>query len=267
MKNSYNFISQQAFFEIEKHWKNFAEKINAKKWIVAVSGGKDSTIVAALAAKIFGKENVVGVTLPCDGQKDIGDSMRVIDMYCGKHINIDIGDMFYNLLDKMDANAIEPSNDTRINIPPRLRMSVTYAVAQSVGGIVLNTSNLTEDILGYCTLWGDTCGSYAPIQGLTVTEVLALGDYLGIPYELVHKVPADGLQDQTDEDRLGMKYEDVDRVIRLNVGDVYLKAKINDKYTANKFKLDMIRIEGPKFKDFPNFVTDIQESVEKSCQG
>lgn len=254
MKNYYNFIPQQAFGEIETHWKNFAEKTKTKTWVVAVSGGKDSTIVAALAAKIFGKENIVGVTLPCDGQKDIDDSMRVIDMYCGKHINIDIGDMFYNLLDKMDANALEPSNDTRINIPPRLRMTVTYAVAQTVGGIVLNTSNLTEDILGYCTLWGDTCGSYAPIQGLTVTEALALGDYLKIPYELVHKIPADGLQDQTDEDRLGMKYKDVDKVIRLNDGDVYLKAKIYDRYKANKFKLDMIHIEGPKFTQFPRFI-------------
>ena len=121
--------------------------------------------------------------------------------------------MFYNLLDAFDANGIEPSIDTKINIPPRLRMTATYAVAQTFGGIVLNTSNLTEDILGYCTLWGDTTGSYAPIQGLTVTEVLKLGDYIGIPYDLVHKTPADGLQTLSDEERLGVKYADVDQFI------------------------------------------------------
>lgn len=250
----YNFNVDSSFNVIEKHWKDWANKINAKTWVVAVSGGKDSTIVAALAAKIFGKENVVGVMLPCDGQKDINDSMRVVDMYCGKCVSIDIGDMFYNLLDKLDANGIEQTNDTKINIPPRLRMTATYAVAQSVGGIVLNTSNLTEDILGYCTLWGDTTGSYAPIQGLTVTEVLELGDYIGIPYDLVHKVPADGLQTMTDEDRLGMKYADVDKFIRTREGDMVLVSNILAKYYANKFKLDMIHIEGPKFEFLPNFV-------------
>lgn len=254
MNTYYNFNVENAFSVIEKHWKDWANRLNAKTWVVAVSGGKDSTIVAALAAKIFGRENIVGVTLPCDGQKDFSDSQRVIDMYCGKHINIDIGNMFYNLLDKLDANGIEPTNDTKINIPPRLRMTTTYGVAQSVGGIVLNTSNLTEDILGYCTLWGDTTGSYAPIQGLTVTEVLQLGDYLGIPYDLVHKVPADGLQTMTDEDRLGMKYSDVDKYIRTHKGDMVLVSNILAKYHANKFKLDMIHIDGPKFEFLPNFV-------------
>lgn len=255
MKNeTYSFNAESAYRETEAHWRAWAENLNAKTWVVAVSGGKDSTIVAALAARIFGKENVVGVTLPCDGQKDIGDSMRVIDMYCGKHIHIDIGDMFYSLLDKLDANAIEPSADTKINIPPRLRMTAVYAVAQTVRGIVLNTSNLTEDILGYCTLWGDTTGSYAPIQGLTVTEALQLGDYLEIPYDLVHKIPADGLQEQTDEDRLGMKYSDVDLFIRMNKGNPEFKDRVLTKYKANMFKLDMIHIVGPKFEYLPNFV-------------
>ena len=256
MKNKipYNFNVVQAFNIIQEHWLDWSNQNMNKRWVVAVSGGKDSTIVAALAAKIFGKDNVVGVTLPCNGQKDFSDSQRVIDMYCGKHVNIDIGDMFYNLLDKFDANGIEPTNDTKINIPPRLRMTATYAVAQTVGGIVLNTSNLTEDILGYCTLWGDTTGSYAPIQGLTVTEVLELGDYLGIPYDLVHKVPADGLQDKTDEDRLGVKYADVDKYIRMDEGDIFFKQGVKLRYWQNKFKLNMIHIEGPKFEFLPNFV-------------
>jgi NAD+ synthase len=181
------FNVETAFEKIKNDWVDWSIKTNSKRWIVAVSGGKDSTIVAALAANIFGKDNVIGVTLPCNGQKDIDDSMQVIDMFCGKHINIDIGDMFNNLLEKIENNAMDIHDDTRINIPPRLRMTATYAVAQTFNGIVLNTSNLTEDILGYCTLWGDTTGSYAPIQGLTVTEVLEIGKYLGIPENLLYK--------------------------------------------------------------------------------
>jgi NAD+ synthase len=119
---------------------------------------------------------------------------------------------------------------------------------------VLNTSNLTEDIIGYCTLWGDTTGSYAPIQGLTVTEVLELGKYLNISDNLLYKTPADGLQSETDEDRLGMKYSDIDNFIRYNIGNIEFKGKVLMKYINNKFKLDMIHIDGYKFNEFPNFV-------------
>ena len=240
--------------KINNHWIDWGRKLNVNKWVVAVSGGKDSTIVAALAANLFGKENVIGITLPCNGQKDISDSIQVIDMYCGKHINIDIGDMYNNILDKMECNCVEPSQDTKINIPPRLRMTTTYAIAQSLNGIVLNTSNLTEDIIGYCTLWGDTTGSYAPIQGLTVTEVLELGKYLNIPDNLLYKTPADGLQSETDEDRLGMKYVDIDNFIRYDIGSEEFKEKVILKYKQNKFKLDMIHIDGYKFNEFFNFV-------------
>lgn len=252
------FIKDYVMFEeISSYWKTWAHENNFenKKWVVAVSGGKDSTIVAALAAKIFGKDNVVGVLLPCEHQSDINDSYKVVDLYCGDYIEINIGDMFNSLFNNI-AKKYENVDltNTRINIPPRLRMTATYAVAQAVDGIVLNTSNLTEDILGYCTLYGDTAGSYAPIQGLTVTEVLQLGDYLKIPHELLYKAPADGLQDKTDEERLGLKYSDVDKYIRDNVGSYGFKRKVLIKYYANKFKLDMIRIPGPKFLDYNNYM-------------
>jgi NAD+ synthase len=255
-----NFISPEYAYEIiSTHWHEWININNfkSKKWVIAISGGKDSTIVAALAAKLFGKENVIGVTLPCDEQKDINDSMRVINAYCGQHININIGDMFHSILNGLDVNCLEASNDTKINIPPRLRMTVTYAVAQTVNGIVLNTSNLTEDILGYCTLWGDTTGSYAPLQGLTVTEVLSLGKWLGIDEDLVYKVPADGLQGQTDEERLGMKYYEVDNIIRGNYTDIVLMHNIYTRYRANKFKLDMIKLPGPKFEFLTNSIVEI----------
>lgn len=255
------FDVEYAFNVINNHWQEWLvyNGLENKKMIVAISGGKDSTIVAALAAKIFGKDNVVGVLLPCEQQSDINDSYKVVDLYCGDYIEINIGDIFNSLFNNIVKKYKDSDlTNTRINIPPRLRMTATYAVAQAVDGIVLNTSNLTEDILGYCTLYGDTAGSYAPIQGLTVTEVLQLGDYLKIPHELLYKTPADGLQDKTDEERLGLKYSDVDKYIRNNVGSYIFKRNVLIKYYDNKFKLDMIHIPGPKFLDYNNYITNIK---------
>lgn len=217
------------------------------KWVVAISGGKDSTVVAALATKKFGKENVVGVALPCDGQKDFNDSLTVFKHLGIKYVNIDIGDSVFYILQGIENNAIDVSYDTKTNLPARIRMSTTYAVAQSVHGIVLCTANLTESVLGYCSLFGDDCGSFAPLKNLTVTEVISLGDWLGLPYELTHKTPIDGLQPLSDEEKLGMKYADVDKFIRNNEGSDELKEKVRSMYAKNKFKTDIVRVPGPYF--------------------
>ena len=124
-------------------------------------------------------------------------------------------------------------------------MATTFAVAQSVGGMVLNTCNLTETILGYCTLFGDDCGSYAPIKDLTVTEVITLGDWLGLPTELTHKTPIDGLQPLSDEEKLGMKYSEVDETIR-NGDDKYkIRDRIREIFNKNTFKSDIVKVPGP----------------------
>lgn len=241
-------FSKWAYDQISRQWDIWIEKNNIKngqKWVVAISGGKDSTVVAAISVKKFGKENVIGVTLPCDGQKDFNDSMKVIDFLGIKHINIDIGDAVSSILNGIENNSIEATYDSKTNLPARIRAATTFAVAQSVGGMVLNTCNLTETILGYCTLFGDDCGSYAPIKELTVTEVIALGDWLGLPHELTHKTPIDGLQPLTDEEKLGMKYSEVDETIR-NGDDKYkIREKIRDMYSRNKFKNDIVRVPGP----------------------
>jgi NAD+ synthase len=133
-------------------------------------------------------------------------------------------------------------------------MSTLYAVAQTVGGMVLNTCNLSEDVVGYATLWGDNAGSYAPIQGLTVTEIRQLGDWMDLPHHLIHKTPIDGLQPLSDEDKLGFSYEALDRYIREDIGSDEFKAHINELYRKNKFKTDIVRIPGPNFDDLGNFV-------------
>ena len=260
----YTFKPEIAYNNIRAHWFSWTSCNGIFDWnekdgktlpkvVIGISGGKDSTVVAGLFTKILGKDNVIGVSLPCDGQNDMSDVDRVFEHLGIKRITIDIGDAFHSIVNSIENCAIDVKYDTKTNLPARLRMSTLYAVAQSVGGIVLNTCNRTEDNLGYATLYGDSAGSYAPIQDLTVTEVIALGDWLGLPYELTHKTPIDGLQPLTDEEKLGMKYADVDMFIRLNQGESELKDKASKMYNKNKFKLDIIKIPGPKH-GFPDYI-------------
>lgn len=224
-----------------------------RKSSLGISGGKDSTVVAGLFAKMLGRDNVIGVSLPCDGQKDMSDVDKVFWHLGIRRATIDIGDAFHFIVNSLENNAIDVSCDTKTNLPARLRMSTLYAVAQSVGGIVLNTCNLSEDICSYSTIYGDCAGSYAPIQGLTVTEIIALGDWLGLPRELTYKTPVDGLQPLSDEEKLGFTYAKLDKFIRRNEGTNEFKEMIYKKYLSGKFKTDIVQIPQPRF-DYPNFV-------------
>jgi NAD+ synthase len=261
--DKYEFNPEDAFNRIQKHWRNWAASvgdISPKKWVIGISGGKDSTVVAALAARIFGEDSVYGLMMPNAAQKDIQDSIDICRHLGIKHSLINIFEAYDNIVRplntvlKRDFSISELSYDTTTNLPARLRMSLLYAFAQTIGGMVLNTSNLSEDVVGYATLWGDDTGSYAPIQGLTVTEIRQLGDWLGLPHKFVHKTPVDGLQSKTDEEKLGFKYEELDKYIREDEGFHAFKELIDGLYKRNKFKTDMVRIPGPNFDDLGNFV-------------
>ena len=143
------------------------------------------------------------------------------------------------------------SEQAAVNAPARLRMTTLYAVAQTVGGIVLNTCNRSESVVGNDTLFGDDCGSYAPIQRLTKGEVVKLAEWLGLPYGICHKIPIDGLQPLTDEERLGVSYSVIDKVVRGDWSEVSQEEKelVMKKFEENKFKLKMIKIEGPVFPE------------------
>lgn len=241
---------------IESNWKKWAEMFNDPKWVVGVSGGVDSTVVLALATRIFGKDKVYGVKLPNRVQSDESYADAAI-RFAGCHSDrIDVGKSVEGIINGILVGTGKTASvQARINLPPRIRLAALYAYAQTIDGIVLNTSNLSEDMLGYATLWGDTCGSYAPIQGLTKSEVVSLAEYLGVPRDLAHKPPADGLQGSTDEERLGVTYESVDRYIRDGVAknDSFLK-RVVDLYRANRFKIDMVNLPGPKFESWPNHI-------------
>ena len=144
----------------------------------------------------------------------------------------------------MKKSGITPENQTIINLSPRIRMSTLYAVSQSNNGRVVNTCNLSEDWVGYSTRYGDAAGDFSPLANLTVTEVIELGEELGLPKELVHKAPSDGLCGKTDEDNLGFTYAELDKYIRTGVCNSDTKEKIDSLHRKNLFKLQLM----PAFK-------------------
>ena len=258
--DKYKFNPEEAFNRIQKHWLNWAKSVGATKWVVGISGGKDSTVVAALGENIFGKENVYGVLMPNGTQNDIEDSLEVCEHLGIRHVTVNIGPAYSDIIRQIKfrlcnnfaiPDVSEVSYDTETNLPARLRMATLYAVAQTVGGMVLNTSNRSENVVSFATLYGDHAGSYAPIQDLTVTEVMALGDWMGLPYELVHKIHIDGLQPKSDEEKLGVSYEAIDKIIRLNEGDEKTKEKVWNYFNKGRFKLKMVQMDGPRF-DYPD---------------
>lgn len=223
----------------------FEENGPGCKAVIGISGGKDSSIVAALCVEALGRERVIGVTMPNGVQKDISDSMKLINHLGIAYCCINIGDTYNTLIKEVGAQlqglGKEVSNQTIINMPPRLRMTSLYAVSQSVNGRVANTCNLSEDWIGYSTRYGDAAGDFSPLGSLTVQEVKAIGKELGLPLELVEKTPSDGLCGKSDEDNLGFTYATLDRYIRTGVcEDEDTKRLIDEKHERNIFKLKPI---------------------------
>lgn len=209
--------------------------------VVGISGGKDSSVVAALCVEALGKDRVIGVLMPNGGQGDIGDAVELINHLGIKSYTINIKGAVDKILRCMELNGIDITDQTRINLPPRIRMSTLYAVSQSNNGRVANTCNLSEDWVGYATRYGDAAGDFSPLSQLTVTEVKEIGRVLGLPTELVDKTPTDGLCGKTDEDNLGFTYEVLDRYIRTGeIDDEDIKNKIDDMHEKNLFKLQLM---------------------------
>lgn len=214
--------------------------------IVGISGGKDSSIVAALCVEALGKDRVIGVLMPNGVQSDIEDSKKLVSFLGIKSIEINIKSAVDAILDEIENVNIEVSEQTIINLPPRIRMSTLYAISQSNNGRVANTCNLSEDWIGYSTRYGDSAGDFSPLGGLTVTEVKKIGVELGLPDYLVNKTPSDGLSGKSDEEKIGFTYEVLDKYIRTGVcDDIKTKEKIDYMHKLNKFKLEPIPYYDP----------------------
>ena len=225
-------------------WMNeMMQNCHGRTAVIGISGGKDSSTVAALAVAAYGRENVYGVLMPDGVQPDIDYSRGLVEHLQIPHCTINISDAVQGVLKEMERAGITPSRQTTVNLPSRIRMSTLYAVAQSLpGGTVINTSNLSEDWVGYCTIYGDSAGAFSPLGMYTTEEVIALGRALGLPEHFLQKPPSDGLTGLTDEDNLGFTYHAVNEYVRRGVVDPAIKEKIDQKHKASRFKFTTVPV-------------------------
>lgn len=218
------------------------------KAVLGISGGKDSSVTAALMVRVLGADNVIGVMMPDKVQADIEDSEAII-----RHLGIaafkaDISGItgsYHQLLEDLMPDQI--SKQTRLNLPPRVRMTLLYAISQSIPqSLVINTSNMSEDWVGYATIYGDTAGAFSPLGMLTTQDVIELGLRMGVPERFLVKPPSDGLTGRTDEDVLGVTYPSINRYIR--TGEVTPEAKeiIDRLHRQSRFKFLPIPMFDPK---------------------
>ncbi len=209
--------------------------------VVGISGGKDSSVVAALCVRALGKDRVIGVLMPNGEQSDIDCAQKLVAHLNIPHYTCNVKKSVDGVLDALQSSGVTLSRQARVNLPPRIRMSTLYALSQSLNGRVANTCNLSEDWVGYSTRYGDAAGDFSPLAQFTVREVKEMGKYLDLPLDLVEKVPSDGLSGKTDEDNLGFTYAVLDRYIRTGIiEDETVKAKIDRLHALNQFKLKPI---------------------------
>lgn len=229
--------------------KHYFKDNDEGKVIVGISGGKDSSIVAALCVRALGADRVIGVLMPNGKQSDIEDSYRVCAFLGIKFFTVDISDTYCDLLSEIRSStdiADMPSAVTT-NLPSRLRMCTLYTIAALYpNSRVVNTSNFSERYIGYSTKFGDGAGDFSPLGELTVREVLQIGDDIGLPYDLVHKTPSDGMSGKSDEERIGFTYDELDDYILYNEATEEVEEKIERLHRINLHKME----DMPRFRDW-----------------
>ena len=230
-------VKNQCVEWIRKFFRENGPDCNA---VVGISGGKDSSVAAALCVEALGKERVIGVLMPQGEQHDIDMAYLLVNHLGIKHYEVNVKETIDAIVNAMPEE-LGLSVQAKTNLPPRIRMATLYAVSQSANGRVVNTCNLSEDWVGYSTRYGDAAGDFSPMCKLTVTEVKEIGRVLGLPDVLVDKVPIDGLCGKTDEENLGFTYAELDRYIREGkIDDTDKKEIIDKKHKANLFKLQLM---------------------------
>ncbi len=235
-------VKDECVLWIREFFQNNGPDCNA---VVGISGGKDSSVAAALCVEAIGKDRVIGVLMPKGEQADIDAAYLLVNHLGIKHYEINIKDAYDSIVAAM-PNELALTSQSVQNLPPRIRMTTLYAVSQSVNGRVVNTCNLSEDWVGYSTRYGDSVGDFSPMSNLTVTEVKEIGRVLNLPDELVDKTPIDGLCGKTDEENLGFTYAELDRYIRTGeIDNPETKELIDRKHKANLFKLQLMPVFKP----------------------
>jgi NAD+ synthase len=229
-------------------WKN-GRGCNA---VIGISGGKDSSVCAALCAAALGRDHVIGVLMPNGSQRDIPDSYQLVSQLGIRSVIVNIEGAVTAIRQQLTESEITPTSQTTINLPPRIRMAALYAVSQSMNGRVINTCNLSEDWVGYSTRYGDSAGDVSLLGKLTVQEVKAIGRHLGLPENLIEKTPSDGLCGSTDEQKLGFSYAVLDRYIREGFcEDPVIREKIDELHRRNKFKMETMEAFPSGLEELP----------------
>ena len=220
--------------------------------VIGISGGKDSSVCAALCVQALGKDRVIGVLMPNGTQSDIADSRQLVEYLRIRSVTVNIAGAVDAIHTQLRTARIAATAQTEINLPPRVRMSVLYAVSQSMNGRVINTCNLSEDWVGYSTRYGDSAGDVSLLGKLTVQEVKALGRELGLPENLVEKTPSDGLCGSSDEQKLGFSYAVLDRYIREGYcEDPAIRERIDRLHRANRFKMETMEVFPSGLEELP----------------
>ena len=224
--------------EIEgiKEWiREYVKETGAKGVVIGNSGGKDSATVLALASASLGTGKIVAVSMPChSNEKDYNDAKIVADALGIKNIKIDLTSA-YDIFEQTINDELTESKlvtEATINIKPRLRMTTLYAIAQSMGYLVMGTGNMCEIAVGYTTKWGDSASDFNPIGNFTVSEVLEIGRILGVPEVILNKAPSDGLGDLTDEEKMGIRYSQIEEMIEKG----YIEDKKAQEEIVRRFK-------------------------------
>ena len=233
--------SEKVIEWIKQYFKDNGKDCNA---IIGISGGCDSSVTAALLVKALGKDRVIGVLMPNGDQYDIGCSYQLVKFLDIKHYVININKPYLELTNEIDTKLKIDSKSYdiyRTNTPSRLRMATLYGISGLFNGRVANTCNLSEDYVGYSTKFGDSAGDFSPISNFTKTEVRELGEELGLPKNLIYKVPEDGMSFKSDEEKLGFTYEVLDKYIRTGeIDDLKIKEKIDKMHLANLHKIQLM---------------------------
>ena len=223
---------------------NYFKEKNLGGVIIGISGGKDSAVALALFVKALGKENVIGITLPCHSiEQDKIDATKLADFYGIKLLNIDLTSTYDTFTEEaMKLEEFIVSEDSEINLKPRLRMASLYYVAQMLSlrdnkrYIVAGTGNKCEEYVGYFTKGGDSVSDIKVLADFTVEEVYQLGEVLQVPQDILYKTPSDGLSGKSDEEKLGVKYSDITKVINGEEVSEEIFKKIETMHKKNQHK-------------------------------
>ncbi len=217
----------------------FNENADADGAIIGLSGGKDSSVVSKLLVEALGKDKVFGVLMPNGVQKDMDDSLKLVEFLGIDYQIVNIQEAYNGIINAIGEESL--SKQGKINISPRLRMTTLYAIASSKNYRVAGTGNKSEGFVGYTTKWGDNAHDFNPIASLNTEEVMSLGDALGLPPELAHKTPSDGISGLSDEDNLGFTYKQINTFMAEgSTGDAELDKKISETNKRNLHKAQPI---------------------------